>query len=85
MGLGILMFLQNWANRNGIPLKLFNPRLAVRASLERTEGVVDWQIASVEGVLELIREGAPTWRLPISDPLVSDPAFRADITSTRAA
>ena len=55
-GLGMLMFLQRWARAQHIQLKLFNPRGAVRARLERTESATGFEIVSLEEVLHLVRQ-----------------------------
>jgi anti-anti-sigma regulatory factor len=53
-GLGMLMFLQRWAQDHHIKLKLFNPRSSVRARLERTAPPVGFEIVSLEELLDLL-------------------------------
>jgi anti-anti-sigma regulatory factor len=55
-GLGMLMFLQRWAQHHRIQLKLFNPRSFVRARLERTASPVNFEIIGLEEVLHLLRQ-----------------------------
>ena len=52
-GLGMLMFLQHWAQDHHIQLKLFNPRSAVRARLEHTTTSMAFEIVSLEDLLDL--------------------------------
>jgi anti-anti-sigma regulatory factor len=61
-GLGMLMFLQRWAQDHHIQLKLFNPRTYVRARLERTTTPIVFEIVSLEELLDLLAQadqGAP--------------------------
>jgi anti-anti-sigma regulatory factor len=53
-GLGMLMFLQRWAQDHHIHLKLFNPRNAVRARLQRTNASKAFEIVSLEDLLDLL-------------------------------
>jgi anti-anti-sigma regulatory factor len=53
-GLGMLIFLQRWAQDHHIQLKLFNPRSSVRARLERTAPRVGFEIVSLEELLDLL-------------------------------
>jgi anti-anti-sigma regulatory factor len=43
-GLGMLMFLQRWAENHHIHLMLFNPRSSVRARLEQASSPIPFQI-----------------------------------------
>ena len=53
-GLGMLMFLQRWAQDHGIRLKLFNPRISVRARLEHNGPTAAFDSVSLEELLELL-------------------------------
>jgi len=53
-GLGMLIFLQRWAQDHHIQLKLFNPRSSVRARLERTAAPPNFDIVSVDELLQLL-------------------------------
>jgi anti-anti-sigma regulatory factor len=53
-GLGMLMFLQRWAQNHGIRLTLFNPRIAVRARLESSNPAATLDILSLEELLDLL-------------------------------
>ena len=55
-GLGMLMFLQRWAQDHHIHLKLFNPRHSVRARLEHTAPNIDFEIVSLEQLLDLLTQ-----------------------------
>lgn len=53
-GLGMLMFLQRWAQDHGIRLKLFNPRTSVLARLEHNGPMAAFDIVSLEELLDLL-------------------------------
>lgn len=55
-GLGMLLFLQRWAHDHHIQLKLFNPRSSVRARLERTAPPPDFDIVSLDELLQLLAQ-----------------------------
>ena len=55
-GLGMLVFLQRWAQAHHIQLKLFNPRSSVRARLERNASPPDFDILNVEELLQLLAQ-----------------------------
>ena len=55
-GLGMLMFLQRWAESHHIHLMLFNPRSSVRARLEQASSPIPFRIVSLEKLLELLAE-----------------------------
>jgi anti-anti-sigma regulatory factor len=55
-GLGMLMFLQQWAQDHHVHLKLFNPRHSVRARLENTSPQIDFEIVSLEELLDLLTQ-----------------------------
>jgi anti-anti-sigma factor len=52
-GLGVLVFLHNWACANGIQLKLVNPSGLVRKMLELTGLTSVLHISSVDDVIEI--------------------------------
>ena len=55
-GLGMLMFLQQWAQDHHIHLKLFNPRHSVRARLEHTTPQIEFEIVSLEQILNWLMQ-----------------------------
>jgi len=52
-GLGMLVFLHNWACATGIQVKLVNPSRLVRAMLEVTELTSVLHVSSVDDVIEM--------------------------------
>lgn len=55
-GLGMLIFLQQWAKGHGIQLKLFNPRKSVSDRLLRANSVPSFEIASLHEMMGLLSE-----------------------------
>ena len=53
-GLDMLLFLQTWAYGCDIKLKLFNPRISVRDSLERVSSMPQCHIVTLQEVLALM-------------------------------
>jgi anti-anti-sigma regulatory factor len=53
-GLGMLVFLQRWANDNGIQFKVFDPPVFVRQRLERVRSASELEIAGMGEVLALL-------------------------------
>ena len=53
-GLTMLLFLQQWANRKRIQLKLFNPRWWVREKLEHASPIPEFDIASLDEVVAIL-------------------------------
>lgn len=53
-GLGMLVFLQRWAQDHDIRLKLFNPRPSVRDRLEHASSMRDFDIASLDEMMALL-------------------------------
>ena len=53
-GLGMLVFLQRWANDHDIRLKLFNPRQSVRDSLEHVSSMREFDIATLDEMMALL-------------------------------
>jgi anti-anti-sigma regulatory factor len=53
-GLGMLMFLQRWAQDHHIRLKLFNPRQAVRDRLEHVSSIQEFDIATLDEMMALL-------------------------------
>jgi anti-anti-sigma regulatory factor len=53
-GLEVLLFLQRWAYDRDIQLKLFNPRLSVRGSLECVSSMPQFEIATLQEVMALM-------------------------------
>jgi anti-anti-sigma regulatory factor len=53
-GLGMLLFLQRWAQDHDIRLKLFNPRQSVRDRLDRVSSMQELDIATLDEVMALL-------------------------------
>ncbi len=53
-GLGMLVFLQRWAQDHDIRLKLFNPRQSVRNNLEQASSMRDFDIATLDEMMALL-------------------------------
>lgn len=53
-GLGMLMFLQRWANYRGIELRLFNPTISVRDRLDRAGSRLEFDIATARETMALL-------------------------------
>jgi anti-anti-sigma regulatory factor len=53
-GLGMLVFLQQWAYDHDIRLKLFNPRLSVRDRLEHASSMREFDFATLDEMMALL-------------------------------
>ena len=53
-GLGMLWFLQRWTRDHGIRLKLFNPTMSVRDSLQRANSMLPFDIATLDEMMSLL-------------------------------
>ena len=53
-GLGMLVFLQRWAQDRDIRLKLFNPRQSVRDRLKRASSMREFDIATLDEMMALL-------------------------------
>jgi anti-anti-sigma factor len=53
-GLGMLVFLQRWAQDRHIRLKLFNPRQSVRDRLEQVNSMQEFDIATLDEMMALL-------------------------------
>ena len=53
-GLGMLMFLQRWAQDHDIRLKLFNPRQPVRNRLEQASSMREFDIVTLDEMVALL-------------------------------
>lgn len=53
-GLGMLVFLQRWAQDHDIRLKLFNPRRSVRDRLEQVSSMREFDIATLDEMTALL-------------------------------
>jgi anti-anti-sigma regulatory factor len=53
-GLGMLVFLQRWAQDHDIRLKLFNPRQSVRSMLEHASSMRGFDIATLDEMMALL-------------------------------
>jgi len=50
-GVGMLAFLQRWAQAQGIRLKLFNPSRSLRQRLEHTTSIPAFDFATIDEVI----------------------------------
>ena len=64
--LGMIAFLRAWAQGRAIQLKLFDPPLGVRQSLERLQPTVELEIASMDDVLSMLHWEGPRNRIVAS-------------------
>jgi anti-anti-sigma regulatory factor len=53
-GLGMLVFLQRWAQDHHIRLKLFNPRQSVRDRLDHANPMRQFDIATLEEMMAIL-------------------------------
>jgi len=53
-GLGMLVFLQRWAQDHGVRLKMFNPRQSVRNRLEHASSMREFDIATLDEIMALV-------------------------------
>jgi len=53
-GLGMLAFLQRWANDHDIQLKLFSPSKSVMQALSRTQARFDFDIATLHEMMTIL-------------------------------
>ena len=53
-GLGMLVFLQRWADDHEIRLKLFNPRQSVRDRLKRANPIREFDEATLDEMMALL-------------------------------
>src|SRR5208282_920055 len=53
-GLGMLVFLERWADDHDIRLKLFNPRQSVRDRLERASSMRGFDIVTLDEMMALL-------------------------------
>jgi anti-anti-sigma regulatory factor len=53
-GLGMLVFLQRWADDHDIRLALFNPRPSVRDRLEHARSMQEFDMATFDEVMALL-------------------------------
>jgi anti-anti-sigma regulatory factor len=53
-GLGMLAFLQHWADQKDIQLKLFSPSSAVMDELERTRPILNFEIATFHEMVDIL-------------------------------
>ena len=62
-GLGMLLFLQRWADDHDIRLKMFNPRPSVRARPEHVSPMRGFDIAALDEMASLlVARTADSWR-----------------------
>jgi anti-anti-sigma factor len=53
-GMAVLRFLQQWAHKNRIPLKLFNPSHIVRKLLKNASSIFPFEISSLPETMALL-------------------------------
>jgi anti-anti-sigma regulatory factor len=53
-GLGMLAFLQHWADEHHIQFKLFSPSQSVMEALESTRSVLDFEIATFHEMMKTL-------------------------------
>jgi anti-anti-sigma regulatory factor len=53
-GIGMLVFLQRWAQDNDIRFKLFNPSKSVRDRLEHASSMSEFEIATLDEMMALL-------------------------------
>jgi anti-anti-sigma regulatory factor len=58
-GLGMLLFLQQWAHQRDIRLKLFNPRTPVWDRLEQLNTMQEFDIATRDEMMALLTHAMP--------------------------
>ena len=57
-GLGMLVFLQRWADDHEIRFKLFNPRESVRYRLERGGPMREFEVATLDEMIAFLIGGS---------------------------
>ena len=62
-GLGMLVFLQRWAQDRHIRLKLFNPRQSVRDRLEQVNSMQEFYIATLDEMMALLAYASTRYAL----------------------
>jgi anti-anti-sigma regulatory factor len=67
-GVGMLVFLREWARCRGIQLWLFDPPSQVRRSLKQIPSAADLKVASMDEVLELLQWEGPRRTFAPSSP-----------------
>ncbi|HUK25795.1 MAG TPA: STAS domain-containing protein [Terriglobales bacterium] len=63
-GLGMLMFLQRWAQDHDVRFKLFNPSLSLLNRLQKINSMSEFEIASLDEMMALLGRHEPhynTW------------------------
>jgi anti-anti-sigma regulatory factor len=63
-GVGMLVFLREWARNRGMQLWLFDPPHSVRRSLQQIPSAAELKIASMDEVLELLDWEGPRRKAP---------------------
>jgi anti-anti-sigma regulatory factor len=56
-GLGMLGFLQHWADEHHIQLKLFSPSRAVMDGLYQTRSMLDFEVATFKEFMTVVCQG----------------------------
>ena len=62
-GLGMLAFLQNWADVHHIQLKLFSPSRPVMEALEHIRSVLDFDVATFHELMNILSQADSYYRL----------------------
>ena len=55
-GLGMLAFLQRWADERRIQLKLFSPSASVMQELERTRSAISFDVATLHEMIGMLAD-----------------------------
>ena len=66
-GLGMLVFLQRWAQDHDIRLKLFNPSQSVQDRLEQVSSMREFDIATLDEMMALLAHPARPYA-PVAEP-----------------
>jgi anti-anti-sigma regulatory factor len=61
--IGMLVYLQRWAQDHDIRFKLFNPSRSVREKLEHTNSMSEFNIASLDEMMALLGRADPRYAL----------------------
>ncbi len=61
--IGMLVYLQRWAQEHDIRFKLFNPSRSVREKLEHTNSMSEFKIASLDEMMALLGRADPRFAL----------------------
>ncbi len=60
-GLGMLAYLQHWADEHQIQLKLFSPSRSVMEGLYQIRSVLDFEVATFHELMEILQKSDPDY------------------------